>query len=58
MWNTSEIILISAKYPSALLMILAERRGRGRPARQWKDEVEYEMRVMGLEMGMAMDRET
>ncbi len=32
--------------------------GRGRPARRWKDVVEYDMRVMMLEKGMAMDRET
>ncbi len=39
-------------------MGVARGRGRGRPAKQLKDVVEHDMRVMGLEKGMAMDRKT
>ncbi len=41
-----------------LTMEVAGARGRGRPTSRWKDVVEYVMRVMGLEKGMAMDRVT
>ncbi len=39
-------------------MILAGTQGRGTTARRWKDAVEYDLNVMGLEKGMAMGRET
>ncbi len=41
-----------------LTMEVAEAPGRRRGTSQWKNVVEYVMRVIGLEKGMAMDRVT
>ncbi len=41
-----------------LTMEVSGARRRGRLAMRWKDWVGYDMRVMGLEKRMAMDRET
>ncbi len=37
---------------------MARTRGSGRPPRRWNDVVQDDMSVMGLEKGMASDRET
>ncbi len=41
-----------------LTMEVAGARGWGRPARRWNGVPEYDMRVMGMEKGMPMERET
>ncbi len=54
-WAAFEMVWFDGR---VLIMEVVGTQEKGRPARQWKDVVEYDMWVMGWEKGMAMDRET